>query len=176
MTTFFQQVFSRSLSQTGKAPSFNDFSLHVAADSTLPLLCACVLYRTSTHCTPTTLPENTFWEPSAESVAPGRTPGTLHLTAVDFAAENDLDSDAHDFQPAAAPENVRPKRTNVWQDTFSPQMNSNMKRLPASYYDAPSTDKQATTVWEEIIKAETIKKGFDYFDNNRKRPSPFSPF
>ena len=55
-------------------------------------------------------------------------------------------------------------------------MNSNMKRLPASYYDAPSTEKQATTVWEEIIKAETIKKGFDYFDNNRKRPSPFSPF
>lgn len=87
------------------------------------------------------------------------------------AAENDLDSGVYELQPAAAQaENLRPKRTNVWQDTFSPQMNSNMKKLPASYYDAPSTDKQATTVWEEIIKAETVKKGFEYFDADRARP------
>lgn len=98
---------------------------------------------------------------------------------VSFAAENDLDSDAQEqSQPAAAQaENTRPKRTNVWQDTFSPQMNSNMKKLPASYYDSPSTEKQATTVWQEIIKADTIRHvSFDYFDNNRKRPTIFSPF
>lgn len=45
MTTFFQQVFSRSLSQTGKAPSFNDFSLHVAADSARLFLSACLSTR-----------------------------------------------------------------------------------------------------------------------------------
>jgi hypothetical protein len=93
-----------------------------------------------------------------------------------FAAENDLDSDAPQEVKVVQAENLRPKHTNVWQDTFSPQMNSNMKKLPASYYDAPSTEKQAKTVWEEIIKAETVKRGFDYFDNNRKRLTIFSPF
>lgn len=164
MTTFFQSVFSRSLSQTGKAPSFNDFSLHVAADSAL--LCL--------SCSMSVRPTVILFRNGTPHVLPhANTPSVSAFSA----AENELDTDAHDLQ-AAAPqaENVRPKRTNVWQDTFSPQMNSNMKRLPASYYDAPSTDKQATTVWEEIIKAETVRRGFDYFDNNRKRPSPFSPF
>jgi hypothetical protein len=38
MTSFLQQIFSRSLSTTGKAPSFNDFSMCVADDGTTPSL------------------------------------------------------------------------------------------------------------------------------------------
>lgn len=116
MTSFLQQVFGRSLSTTGKAPSFNDFSLHVADD--------------------------------AENELDASTTGSL-------SRELSVES-----------ETVTPKRTNVWQDTFSPQMNSNLKKLPASYYDAPKPEKKST-VWDEIIKADAIRKvAFEHFDKN----------
>lgn len=114
MTGFLKAVFGQPLGTTGKAPSFNDFSLHVADD-----------------------------------------------------AENELDG-PHEASPLApAPEPVNAKRTNVWQDTFSPQMNSNLKRLPKSYYDAPQQGHNET-VWDHIIKADTIRQvAFHHFDKNQ---------
>lgn len=62
------------------------------------------------------------------------------------------------------------KRTNVWQDTFSPQMNSNLKRLPKSYYDSPQQG-HSETVWDHIIKADNIRQvAFHHFDKNRAPP------
>ena len=70
-----------------------------------------------------------------------------------------------------AAEPVNPKRTNVWQETFSPQMNSNMKRLPRDYYDAPQKDNK--TVWEHIVKADNIRSAaFEHFDMNSALPLP----
>lgn len=67
-------------------------------------------------------------------------------------------------------EPVNAKRTNVWQDTFSPQMNSNLKRLPKSYYDSPR-EGHSETVWEHIIKADTIRQvAFNHFDKNSALP------
>jgi hypothetical protein len=88
------------------------------------------------------------------------------------AAENELDLASDETlsrESSMETETVRAKRTNVWQDTFSPQMNSNLKKLPASYYDHPSEKK---TVWDEIIKADTIRKvAFHHFDKNSVPPA-----
>lgn len=92
------------------------------------------------------------------------------MTRCVCAAENELEGvqDAGHLSPA--PEPVSAKRTNVWQDTFSPQMNSNLKRLPKSYYDAPQ-EGHKETVWEHIIKADTIRQvAFQHFDKNRAPP------
>jgi hypothetical protein len=91
------------------------------------------------------------------------------VTSGRVAAECELDSnvDMADVQPASEP--LHPKRTNVWQETFSPQMNSNMKRLPKDYYDSPHSDGK--TVWEHIVKADTIRHAaFDHFDENSAQP------
>jgi hypothetical protein len=62
---------------------------------------------------------------------------------------------------------MRPKRTNVWQETFSPQMNSNMRHMSADYYDSPPSGEKKKTVWDHIVKAETIRHAaFDHFDTN----------
>ena len=64
-------------------------------------------------------------------------------------------------------ESLRAKRTNAWQDTFSPQMNSNMKHPGGSFYDKPSKDTAGKTVWEHILKADTVKSAaFHVFDVN----------
>lgn len=86
------------------------------------------------------------------------------------AAENELDGPHEEGPLAPVREPVNAKRTNVWQDTFSPQMNSNLKRLPKSYYDSPR-EGHSETVWEHIIKADTIRQvAFNHFDKNSALP------
>eukprot|EP01025_Chloroclados_australasicus_P024966 TRINITY_DN25004_c0_g1_i1.p1 TRINITY_DN25004_c0_g1~~TRINITY_DN25004_c0_g1_i1.p1 ORF type:complete len:212 (-),score=10.62 TRINITY_DN25004_c0_g1_i1:214-849(-) len=109
-------VFGPSLSTSGKAPSFNDFSLHVGEDA-----------------------ESSFEDMGQPTLAAPR-----------------------------APEELRPKRTNVWQETFSPQMNSNMKHISRDFYDSPDPKQESSTVWEQIIKADTIRRvSFHHFDKNQ---------
>lgn len=88
------------------------------------------------------------------------------------AAESELDLAEEPAEAPAKREELRPRRTNVWQDTFSPQMNSNMRRLSADYYDAPKSGSADKSVWEHIVKADTIRHAaFDHFDTNSACPA-----
>lgn len=89
------------------------------------------------------------------------------IRIVCFAAESELDSTQIQVATPPKPESMRPKRTNVWQETFSPQMNSNMRHMSADYYDSPPSGEKKKTVWDHIVKAETIRHAaFDHFDTN----------
>jgi hypothetical protein len=53
-------------------------------------------------------------------------------------------------------------------------MNSNMRHISADYYDTPRSGQKGKTVWEHIIKAETIRHAaFDHFDTNSVLLSSF---
>ena len=56
----------------------------------------------------------------------------------------------------------------VRADTFSPQMNSNMKRLSRNYYDDPRSSPGGNkSVWEHILKADHVKQAaFESIDVN----------
>ena len=96
------------------------------------------------------------------------------------AAEDEID------EPGSQPSSARtstesapvahPKRVNVWQDTFSPQMNSNMKRMSGKYYDSPDKGSTEKSVWEHIIKADHVKHAaFASFDVNSAPLAPSLP-
>ena len=96
------------------------------------------------------------------------------------AAEDEID------EPGSQPSSARtstesapvahPKRLNVWQDTFSPQMNSNMKRMSGKYYDSPDKGSPEKSVWEQIIKADHVKHAaFASFDVNSASLTPNLP-
>jgi len=89
------------------------------------------------------------------------------LTAADdFECEKTVGFNTPDV-PTTPPAPVySPARADVWQSTFNPGMNANMKNGPRSSYDhCPST---SPSVWAHIAKSDAIKQlSFNNLDKNK---------
>ena len=71
---------------------------------------------------------------------------------------------------------TQPKRNNnVWESVFNPGRNTGMRgKVGASMFDRP-TEERATSVWDEILKAEAVRN-LSFADVRRTHPlTPLPP-
>lgn len=71
-------------------------------------------------------------------------------------------------KPSSGPPAAAAAKKNVWRSVFDPGSNPNIDRVGSAYYDTVPQTGEATSTWEQILRAQDYKRrSFSDIDRNK---------